>query len=82
MHPVDLCDDFGVPGARVADLEDCSLVECDGRDWLVWLRVLDDGDSRTWHVGVHKQVALIKVPLHQGFVLLSVLTRDDQVVLR
>lgn len=54
LDPVDLCDDFGIPSARVADFEDCSLVECDGRDWLIWLWVLDDGDSRTWHISVHE----------------------------
>ena len=45
-------------------------------------RVLDDADSCTMQLRMHKQVCLVHVPLDKGLVLLRVSTSNDQVVLR
>lgn len=77
IHPVDLCDDLGVPGSTMANFESCSFIQ--SHHWNgsgPSARVLDDSNCCAWHVGVHEEVALIEMPFHQGLVLLGILSRD------
>ena len=74
MHPVDISDDLSVPGSTVTDLVHSSLIQGDVRYRDGRVRVFNNGDSGTGHVGMHEQVTFVEVTLDERLILLSVLT--------
>lgn len=65
----------------MSDCPNTSFIECNGGDVISWW-IDDDSRGSSWHVCMHIDVSFPQMVFDYLFILLSVSTRDDKVVLR